>query len=121
MIIVPYTPPAWLITSGIATAVLTMVGVVIRMIGPWRKQISETEEKLRKELLDERRRCEAELRLVRHRERGSRQIIYSLLHVAGLPSGAKRDGALESIRATLVELERVEAEELKHSFDHAGA
>lgn len=107
-----WTAPAWLMNSAAAIGILSLVALVIRMIGPWRKQITETEERMRTELRAERARCEKELRIVRHRERGSRQIIYSLLHLVNMPPGERREGALESVRATLTELERVEAIEV---------
>lgn len=44
--VVPPTP--WVI--GVGVALLGFFGIVMRMIGPWRKQITETEERLRKEL-----------------------------------------------------------------------
>jgi hypothetical protein len=106
-----WSPPDWLLNSTAALVVLSLVGLLIRMVGPWRQQITQTEEKLRQELRDERMHCERELRLVRHRERGGRQIIYSLLHLFNMPSGEKREGALEVIHATLSEMERVEAME----------
>jgi uncharacterized membrane protein YheB (UPF0754 family) len=43
--------PTWAIT-GWVVAGLGFFGLIIRSIGPWRKQISETEERLRKELSD---------------------------------------------------------------------
>lgn len=104
-----WTAPGWLMNSAAGVGILSVIALVIRMIGPWRKQITDTEERMREELRTERERCETELRIVRHRERGSRQMIYSLLHVAGMPEGERRQGALESVHATLTELERVEA------------
>lgn len=96
--------------AGFWFAVLAFCGVVIRQIGPWRKQISELEERLRGELLRERQRCEAELRVVRHRTRNQRQIIYSLLHLFDIPA-ARRKEMLASIRADLAALEQAEATE----------
>jgi uncharacterized membrane-anchored protein YhcB (DUF1043 family) len=80
-------PPDWLLNTTALVMVLSLMMLVLRLVGPWRKQITETEEKLRQELRDERAHCEKELRLVRHRERGGRQIIYSLLHLFDMPSG----------------------------------
>lgn len=37
-------------SAGWLAAVLIFLGVLLRMIGPWRKQITETEERLRNEL-----------------------------------------------------------------------
>lgn len=48
--------------TGWVIALLGLVGIVLRSIGPWRKQISETEERLRNELavaLAEERACHA--------------------------------------------------------------
>lgn len=106
-----WTPPDWLLNSTIILALLTFLGLIVRMIGPWRKQISEAEDRLRKDLIAERARCEAELSIVRHRERGSRHIIYSMLHIFDLPHGERREGALANVHATLHAMERREAEE----------
>lgn len=86
---------------------LTLGGIVLRMIGPWRKQISEAEMRLRREAEKRARQCEGELSVVRHRERGSRQMIYSLLHLFDLEP-ASREGALQNIRSTLEDMERRE-------------
>ncbi len=91
-------------------AVLAFFGVVLRQIGPWRKQISDLEERLRKELLRERMRCEAELRVVRHRTKNQRQIIYSLLHLFDLPASRRKE-LLAKIRAELASIEEAEAAE----------
>jgi hypothetical protein len=96
--------------AGVLAAFLALCGVIIRQIGPWRKQISELEERLRGELLRERIRCEAELRIVRHRTKNQRQIIYSLLHLFDLPA-ARRKEMLASIRADLAAIEEAEATE----------
>lgn len=47
------TYPAWLTGGAIVAAVLALAGVVLRQIGPWRKQITDTEERLRTELMAE--------------------------------------------------------------------
>jgi hypothetical protein len=106
---VPTDSLNWTI-AGFWMAVLAFFGVLLRQIGPWRKQISDLEERLRLELLQERRRCEAELRVVRHRTRNQRQIIYSLLHLFDLPA-TRRKELLASIRADLAALEQAEATE----------
>jgi hypothetical protein len=38
---------------GWLVAAMALVGLVVRMIGPWRKQITDSEEKIRKELHDQ--------------------------------------------------------------------
>lgn len=96
--------------TGFLVAVLAFLGVLIRQIGPWRRQISELEERLRAELLRERQRCEAELRVVRHRTRNQRQIIYSLLHLFDVPA-TRRKEMLSSIRSDLAAIEQAEATE----------
>jgi hypothetical protein len=96
--------------AGILATVLTLCGVIIRQIGPWRKQISELEERLRGELLRERLRCEAELRIVRHRTKNQRQIIYSLLHLFDIPASRRKE-MLANIRTDLAALEEAEATE----------
>ncbi len=45
--------PTTLGTVGISAAIIAVVGVFLRLVGPWRKQISEAEERLRKELMDQ--------------------------------------------------------------------
>jgi hypothetical protein len=45
--------PTTIGTVGISAAIITVVGVLLRLVGPWRKQISEAEERLRKELMDQ--------------------------------------------------------------------
>lgn len=42
--------PDWLLNSTLALAALSLFGLLLRQVGPWRKQISETEERLRTEL-----------------------------------------------------------------------
>lgn len=100
-------PPA-LTGSAIVFAGISLFALLVRMIGPWRKQLDELEARLRKELRDERDRCDAELRVVKHRERRSRHLIYSLLHLFDLPA-ARRKEMLSSIRAELAALEKAEA------------
>jgi hypothetical protein len=65
---------------------------------------------MRGELRAERDRCDAELRLVKHRERRSRQMIYSLLHLFDLPA-TRRKETLASIRNELAAIETAEAAE----------
>jgi hypothetical protein len=96
--------------AGFWFAFLAFCGAIVRQIGPWRKQISEMEERLRGELLADRVRCEAELRVVRHRTRNQRQIIYSLLRLFDVPA-TKRKDMLASIRADLAAIEEAEATE----------
>jgi hypothetical protein len=105
-----WTPPDWLMNTGVIVAALSLIALIIRMIGPWRKQLDELEEKLRGELRVERDRCDAELRLVKHRERRSRQMIYSLLHLFDLPA-TRRKETLINIRNELAVIEQAEAAE----------
>lgn len=105
-----WTPPDWLMNGGVVVAGLSLIALVIRMIGPWRKQLDELEEKMRAELRVERDRCDAELRLVKHRERRSRQMIYSLLHLFDLPAARRRE-TLINIRSELAVIEQAEAAE----------
>ncbi len=102
--------PAWLANSAVVVAAISLFAMVIRQIGPWRKQISDLEERLRAELVANHAKCEAELRLVRHRERGSRMMIYSLLHLFDMPA-EQRNAALDSIRGQLKTMEQAEATE----------
>lgn len=102
--------PAWLTGSAVVVAGISLFALVIRQIGPWRKQISEMEERLRTELLVRHKECENELRLVRHRVKGSRQLIYSLLHLFDMPPES-RTRALDNIRAELAAMELAEATE----------
>lgn len=104
-----HLPPA-LQTSAIVIAALSLFALVIRMVGPWRKQIDDLEARMRKELLTERDRCDAELRMLRHRDRNRRQMIYNLLHLFDLPA-ARRRPILDSIRAELAAIEQAEAAE----------
>lgn len=94
--------------AALVIGALSLFGLLIRQIGPWRRQIDEMEERLRTELRAERTRCEAELRVVKHRERASRQMIYSLLHLFDLPA-ARRKEMLVNIRADLAIIEQAEA------------
>ena len=100
-------PPA-VTNSAIILAALSLIALIVRMIGPWRKQLDDLEERLRKELREERDRCDAELRLLRHRDKNRRQIIYQLLHLFDLPA-ARRKQMLASIRAELGAIEQAEA------------
>lgn len=102
-------PPA-VANSAIVLAGLSLFALVVRMIGPWRKQLDDLEERLRKELREERDRCNAEMRILRHRDRHRRQIIYSLLHLFDLPA-ARRKPLLASIRSELASIEQAEATE----------
>lgn len=102
--------PPWLANSVVVAGALSLFALVIRQIGPWRKQISDMEARLRLELMENHRLCEAELRLVRHRERGSRMMIYSLLHLFDMPL-EQRAIALDTIRADLKAMEQAEATE----------
>lgn len=106
----PTTLPSWIANSAIFAALASLGAVLLRQIGPWRKQISDLEERLRSELMENHSRCEAELRLVRHRVRGSRAMIYSLLHLFDMPA-EQRAAALASIRTELAAMEQAEATE----------
>jgi hypothetical protein len=103
-------PPDWLMNGGIVVAGLSLIALVIRMIGPWRRQLDELEERMRLELRSERDRCDAELRLLRHRSTRSRQMIYDLLHLFDIPA-ARRKAMLSSIREEIASVEKAEAEE----------
>ncbi|MGH8518883.1 MAG: hypothetical protein ACREUE_15635 [Panacagrimonas sp.] len=46
------TAPDWLAPVGFWAAAGALVAVLLRQIGPWRKQITETEEHLRRELVE---------------------------------------------------------------------
>lgn len=104
----PMTFPPVVTSSVIALAALSLIALIVRMIGPWRKQLDELEDKMRKELREERDRCDRELRVVKHRERRSRQLIYSLLHLFDLPA-TRRKEMLSNIREELGSLEQAEA------------
>lgn len=67
-------------------------------------------EKLERSLDEERERCESEMRMLRHRIGGWKQLFYSLLHLFDLPDRQRRE-TLEKIRAQMAELEKVEAAE----------
>jgi hypothetical protein len=102
-------PPAG-VTSVIVIAALSVIALIIRMIGPWRKQLDDLEGRMRAELRLERKRCDVELRLLRHRSARSRQMIYDLLHLFDIPA-ARRKAMLASIREEIATIERAEAEE----------
>lgn len=99
-----------LLNSALIVAAIGLLGLIVRLVGPWRKQISDLEERLRRELAANNARCEAELRIVRHRDRGSRQMIYALLHIFDMPEEA-RAKALAGIRSELAAMEQAEATE----------
>lgn len=103
--------PAWLINSAVVVAIVSLIGLIIRQVGPWRRQITEAEERLRNELMENNSRCEAELRIMRHRDRNSRQMIYSMLHIMDMPL-EQRGAALDKIRVDLERMEKVEAAEI---------
>jgi hypothetical protein len=105
-----WTPPDWLMNTGVIVGALSLIALVIRMIGPWRKQLDELEGRMRFELRTERDRCDAELRLLRHRSNRSRQMIYDLLHLFDIPA-ARRKAMLSSIREEIASVEKAEAEE----------
>jgi hypothetical protein len=114
----PGTLPQWGTFAAVLAMLAGMVTVWIKGIperlrvrNEARMQIGEAEERLRTELMNDRARCETELRIMKHRERGSRQLIYSLLHLFDMPPGEAREGAVANVRATLSELERAEADE----------
>ncbi len=65
-------------------------------------------EKLEAALEKERDRCDAELKVLRHRINNQRTLIYSLLHLFDVPV-AKRKAALDGIRSELATLEQAEA------------
>lgn len=100
-------PPA-LQTSGIVIAALTLFGLVIRMVGPWRRQIDDLETKLRAELRADRAKCERDLGVVKHRERRTRQLLYSTLRLFDQPA-ARRKPMLDRIYEELATIEQAEA------------
>lgn len=67
-------------------------------------------EKLEADLDLERARCDAELRVLRHRMNNQRTMIYSLLHLFDVPAGKRKD-MLAGIRTELAALEQAEATE----------
>lgn len=111
----------WGLSGGMMLAGLSLFGLFIKQIGPWSAQRAATETRLLKQTERRHARCEAHLVIVKHRERNSRQLCYSMLHLFDMLPGAGRDGALEVVRKNLAEIERVELEELavfmKAGFD----
>lgn len=58
----------------------------------------------------ERQRCDDELRIVRHRIQGWKQLFYSLLHLFDMPQRQRKD-TLEAVRKQMAALEQAEAAE----------
>jgi hypothetical protein len=104
------TIPPVIATAVPVVAIIGFIGLVLRLIGPWRKQIDDLEERMRKELRADKRRCEAELKAVKHRERATRQLIYSTLRLFDL-TAAQRKPLLERIYDQLAAIEQAEAAE----------
>lgn len=67
-------------------------------------------EQLERDLQADRARCDAELRVLRHRTQNQRQLIYQLLHLFDVPA-VRRKGMLASIRTDLAAIEAAEATE----------
>lgn len=67
-------------------------------------------EKLERDLVDERARCEIELRLLRHDKNRLHQLIYSLLHLFDVPA-RQRKVLLDSVRGELAAMEAASAAE----------
>ena len=73
-------------------------------------KLEERVEKLESALDEERRRCDDELRLLRHRIGGWKQLFYSLLHLFDMPERQRKE-TLEAVRKEMAALERAEAAE----------
>ena len=67
-------------------------------------------DKLESSLAGERQRCDDELRILRHRIGGWKQLFYSLLHLFDMPAGQRRK-TLEAVRKEMAALEQAEAAE----------
>jgi hypothetical protein len=117
--------------AGVWTAVLMLVGIVIRQIGPWRKQTIEAEQRLRDDLLGrvtrleqvrdrERRRHEAERALDRHRLNNVTQCFDALLLlIEAAPEKASDTVArIKEMRATQLKAESLEKAAI-HAVDIA--
>ncbi|GEM_PF-6071955 len=81
-------------------------GVALELV----KQLTERVDKLERSLAEERARCEAELRMMRHRIGGWKQLFYSLLHLFDLPARQRKD-TLDSVRREMAALETAEKAE----------
>lgn len=72
------------------------------------QRLGERVDKLEKQQVIERERCDVELRNLRHRISGWKQLFYSLMHLLDLPEGRRRE-ALGTIRDQMATLEQTEA------------
>lgn len=59
---------------------------------------------------EERTRCDDELRILRHRIGGWKQLFYSLLHLFDMPARQRKD-TLETVRKQMATMEQAEAAE----------
>ncbi len=72
-------------------------------------------DKLEKQQAIERDRCDDELRVVRHRIQGWKQLFYSLLHLFDMPAKQRAD-ALNGVRSEMAALEAAEKAETGAMF-----
>lgn len=80
--------------------------VALALVEKLEKRIDSLEESQE----SERQRCDAELRILRHRIGGWKQLFYSLLHLFDLPA-AQRRNTLEAVRQEMAALEQAERTE----------
>lgn len=72
--------------------------------------LKERVDKLEDTIASERQRCDDELRIVRHRIQGWKQLFYSVLHVIDMPARQRKD-RLEGVRMEMAALEEAEKAE----------
>lgn len=74
------------------------------------RTLTERVDKLEAGQVIERQRCDDELRVLRHRINGWKQLFYSLLHLFDMPA-KQRSTALDAVRQEMATLEHTEAAE----------
>lgn len=100
--------PSSVTGAAILLGALSLFGLLIRQIGPWRHDLIGRIQKLEGKLDAERARCDAELGVHRHEIAGLWQLNYSLLHLFDVPA-TRRKELLAGIRTDIAALKEATA------------